>query len=507
MIWFLLVGCVCGCSNYVLQNECTDVIVDSVELSEEVQPILFNILSLPISDVRMIPSSCRRPLLSFLCNYYFVGSCSNSTGFGCIPLQSICEEVNTVCGTSIFNCTEMYANINKTQCDINTTTPIPVLTCLSAEDQITECCASPYKLDRYTKECVIGCPPDVLFYKEEDVWDFQIFYFSLLMLGFAVLIPAAIPMFLIPDFLLFPRYIHIILAVNALLAGLFDNFSFFDGRREYLCGDEDDFLVAYSKLSVSPICRFQFFFIIFFLIFFVYWFSILALVALSFVYHERLNFFSYLSPSHPKNNVTQFWILIGAIGVSSGVAFANLALAIKNPEEYVGIGNTFCCWPHQQGPGYSFWIPWDIIGFFAMSGMVFAMIGILRRSIALFYLNLRHFIVLIYNCLSYFYVIFIINYTEVTWTYVLTDYAECATLHPREVGYCKPEDFVKKPIVIDYFLFSIFPIMAILISVVTLWTTPIIYNWWHHVIYNGSLPRYDSTSITPQSNSNMNLHN
>src|SRR5579872_5605375 len=86
------------------------------------QDILFDYISLPISDLRMIqPAECRRALVWYLCSQAFP-SCTD-TG-PCSLDQNSCNQINEAC-TGLFNLTCPSNNCNLTV----TTEPIPVLTC------------------------------------------------------------------------------------------------------------------------------------------------------------------------------------------------------------------------------------------------------------------------------------------------------------------------------------------------------------------------------------------
>ena len=74
------------CFEYELENECSSLLSD-VDVNSTIQEILFDSISWNVSDVRMIPSDCRRPLLWFVCGLVFP-RCPSET-----VEQQICRQV------------------------------------------------------------------------------------------------------------------------------------------------------------------------------------------------------------------------------------------------------------------------------------------------------------------------------------------------------------------------------------------------------------------------------
>ena len=152
------------CFEYELQNECSSLLSD-VRENRTIQEILFEAIDLDVSDIRMIPSSCRRPLLWYLCGSVFL-SCPPETEEeifcrqveGCIQVSERCEDYNLSLGCP-FSPYEKESPCSQRileEIEEMTENPIEVETCLGEERQTIECCPNPFVFDS-EGECVIEC--------------------------------------------------------------------------------------------------------------------------------------------------------------------------------------------------------------------------------------------------------------------------------------------------------------------------------------------------------------
>eukprot|EP00009_Paramoeba_aestuarina_P007469 CAMPEP_0201518106 /NCGR_PEP_ID=MMETSP0161_2-20130828/9020_1 /ASSEMBLY_ACC=CAM_ASM_000251 /TAXON_ID=180227 /ORGANISM="Neoparamoeba aestuarina, Strain SoJaBio B1-5/56/2" /LENGTH=193 /DNA_ID=CAMNT_0047915779 /DNA_START=119 /DNA_END=697 /DNA_ORIENTATION=+ len=149
--------------DYALENECTQNLQHELLFSPLEQEIVWYNLSLFISDLRMVPEHCRRPLAWLLC----VSSFPSSPPTACFVTRRDCEFVIDSCedfGVDI-DCANLFPDGNDSEggnCGMSVEeakeTPNAVETCLEDYDEEIECCLDPYWKDGNTKECVIICP-------------------------------------------------------------------------------------------------------------------------------------------------------------------------------------------------------------------------------------------------------------------------------------------------------------------------------------------------------------
>ena len=190
-----------ACFEYELENECSSLLDYSVNANATTQFFLFDLVSLNISDIRMLPSTCRRPLLWYACGQLFPPCPLESEEEilcrqfeGCRQVKEICDEsgFELDCPSfSIFgddNCSNRVAEEIASASE----DPIVVETCLDEEKKTIKCCPTPYTVDS-GGECVVECPQYT--YGKTFELAGMIFFFVLLWLGVIVVFVALFPLF------------------------------------------------------------------------------------------------------------------------------------------------------------------------------------------------------------------------------------------------------------------------------------------------------------------------
>ena len=154
------------CFEYTLENECST-LVGMVDTSESFQQVVFNAISLNISDVRMLPRDCRRPILWYLCGLVFPPCPPESEAEqecrlieGCLQVSALCEDYLTIeCPFShsdLENNSTICSQVIEQEIEEASADPIPVETCLDGEMMDIDCCIDPYVVGG-EGECVVEC--------------------------------------------------------------------------------------------------------------------------------------------------------------------------------------------------------------------------------------------------------------------------------------------------------------------------------------------------------------
>jgi hypothetical protein len=507
---FLFTQLICidaQCYNYTLDNECSFVVGSSVETSPEYQEDLFSSFALNVSDIRMVPSICRRTVLWFYCNLIFKGYCEDddfdnlgvSESSGCIPNRYSCDQMNDDCSVGIVNCDLLYTFIsNETRrcetedLEISVSNSIAVSTCLESQNMSIECCPSPFHQHSKTKECVLQCKPPIGIFFEEDQKLISIVSMALSIVGLVVIIIGIFPLFFSNQLFEFPRYVIILVCLSLSISFFELNISIFVGRKEFLCGDEEDFAVATDELIRDRSCQTVMGLYVLLSLTGFCWYLVLSLVCFSYVFGNRYRFLSYLSPLHPQNTAVQIgiWVIILTILVFE-VLF-NVINSISNPQDYIVFHPTvYSCLPNILETGYySYIIPLIIIG--AISGpiTVISMVSVMCRSFTLFILNWRAFVSLLN--LFFVYILFV-GMSAYVYPYnfknPLIDYAECVANHPRNTTECDIDNFDPNPFWLEFLFYTYLPFTSILVSFVTLWSQPYLIFWWSTVLTQCRIPQ------------------
>jgi len=163
------------CFPFVLQNECTSVVSSNgVPFDPELQRIIFEFLAPTISDIRMVLSQCRRPLLWYLCGLSFPPCyetdeqriCRETEG--CRQVDELCSEFTLSLGcsnnSSFEKITERQVLDIISACSTRieeaieevSRDPVKVETCLGEDRQSIKCCPDPFTADS-GGECVVKC--------------------------------------------------------------------------------------------------------------------------------------------------------------------------------------------------------------------------------------------------------------------------------------------------------------------------------------------------------------
>ena len=381
LVWFgsqFLSGSTSSCQPYLLDNECSYVVGESVltkEVSIDSSPSeitsaqleMFSQIALNISDLRMFPFQCRRPALWLLCNLVFE-TCDESNEPTCSPVDDEqCELVSQ-------NCSNTCMTVFQTECPVwspcsnaqtSTTTtsardsscfgseenekeeedtesglsdgcpnntqllidsnlsPIPVITCISGFDgnesiPLFSCCNSPYVLDSgNTEECVIQCPQ--YDFSKETESAINVVGFCFTWISSLLFLFSAIPLYFVGELSKFPQYVSPLTSFATL--GLLHTWTwsiYVGGNANYLCQGEKDYSVAHYAFSNSFICIFQAAIMSFWAFATCYWQLILTLCAVSYSYHEQ---FSFLRMFRPGGRHLKVEIVIQVVGWGSSFLF------------------------------------------------------------------------------------------------------------------------------------------------------------------------------------------
>ena len=227
LFWF--VGCLLStpspdllCFPYVLENECSSLVGNVCVVQESEQLDFFDeYVSLNVSNVRMVPESCRRPYLSYLCQLMFGSfSCESSSNEEqhCLEEQ-YCLQVSDLCSDYFpLDCSSSFSSSPsptptptptsssptptptldcskevKEQIKGVSKRPIKVETCLDGLKEEIECCPDPFIFDD-NDECVVQCPQ--YYYGESIEKGIRITTFILLWICLLIFITAMIPLYL-----------------------------------------------------------------------------------------------------------------------------------------------------------------------------------------------------------------------------------------------------------------------------------------------------------------------
>ena len=155
------------CFDYQLENECSTFVNNQVVLDKPLQEAIFNFISLNVSDIRLLPFECRRPLLWYLCGSAFPPCPRESEEErlcwqieGCHQVSEACDDFFSLdCPSlSFFELDSSLPCSSMVSEDLEKTTqhPIKVETCLGEESQTIECCPDPFIVDK-GGECVVEC--------------------------------------------------------------------------------------------------------------------------------------------------------------------------------------------------------------------------------------------------------------------------------------------------------------------------------------------------------------
>ena len=191
------------CFEYELENECSS-LLNNVNVNSTIQHILFDSISLNVSDVRMIPSDCRRPLLWFVCGLMFPRCPSETIEEQFCRQVEGCHQVNEICEPFdlSFDCLfpsfeeeedeECSTKISK-EIEEATENGIKVETCLGEQKETIGCCPDPFIVD-FEGECIVECPQYE--YGERYETSAQITLFVLLWVGVVSVFIGQFPLFM-----------------------------------------------------------------------------------------------------------------------------------------------------------------------------------------------------------------------------------------------------------------------------------------------------------------------
>jgi hypothetical protein len=490
------------CFNYTLHNECSFV-VETVETTPEMQEILYTFFSLNISDTRMLPPKCRRAVLWFLCNSIFKGDCrennlqsdleSNgiSESGGCVPDQTACNQMNELCSTDVVNCTELYTSIisNKTRsCEINDLTlalsnSIKVSTCLATQNETIECCPTPYHRHSKTKECVIQCEPPITILLAKDEKLISIVSMVFVMITLLMLFFGTLPLFCTNQIFLFPRYVIIMVCFSISTYNFFFNVILLVGREEYLCGDEENYLLAVDHRIQTLSCQGLMEVSLFFRMWAFCWFFVLSLVCLSFIFRGKYKSLNVLSPSHSKNKKFQIGIWCLSISISLAYVLLNILYTQIHSDYLVFSPIVFACLPNPFVSDHLVSdIPLAIVGGIGVMMSVIAMFFGIMSSKMLFILNWEAFVSLILFFFTYLFILINLFYVSPYTTQLsLENYAICVSSNPRNTTACDINSFDDNSFWTIFCLFTIPLYTTFIVILLVIWPHRSVWLWWKNV--------------------------
>lgn len=409
------------------------------------ESILFDYISLQISDVRMIqPLECRRALIWYICSQAFpicgdIGPCSTD--------YDSCMQINDACnGVFSLNCSSDNCNIK-----YELENPIPVLTCLQSNNVTIPCCPTPFEMDS-EGECILACnynlpyffPPNydmvqhvcqIIFYII--VWIgllFMIFVYAPLVISFW----KPFPQYLLPSALLF-EYLYL----QTLIWELYDD--------DYLCGNEDQLIKGSLDFLASYRCVFQAGFSFLFL-FLGDCYTLLLSISI---------FLRTMSMSNKKyelwnkylidyNHIVQAIIWAISISIFISVLVIGLTMPVTSIEDPLVVqfsyGGYLHCYPSVDRNGFVFYFTYLIRTIVIGTSMLLLVLALIlfTNMKQLFILQWRLLIFIFHNLIIQCIFEILTYYLNPIWlTKIITtatEYPQCVATHPRDPAPICPTD-------------------------------------------------------------------
>ena len=424
------------CFEYRLNNECSQV-VDDTNVPEESQEDVWALIEMQISDIRMLPADCRRPLIWFTCATVF-GECGRDRNETDLDM-SVCEEVNDSCGGNLLDCSEFPLSPRSGDSFPSSIPPIPVTTCLEKPGTSVTCCPKPFTLSSIDGECSTSCPPQ--FYNGQEgllIANYVFFFFSLV-----VLILSFIPYLFIPHLRVFPKYALAISMFYMLCFSINLNWGLFVGVELYVCGSEresgsfTDFLES-SRCTIQQafwsFCTFSSF----------YWFALTNIFLHNLVHqnnppHFKKFFALFASLTHtddPKHHRNELIVHAVCFAFSTTITLICILCSYFTDNSVSAIPAFYCTY-RADGAGWVFWSFYVLIYSSILALYFMTLYALIRKGWVLLRFHVR--IVLFFGISVIQFLIFGLTafYFRTgidDWPTFQVEYAQCVASSPREAG-------------------------------------------------------------------------
>jgi len=437
------------CEPYVLYNECTGLVGPLVDIPEEFtsqQEYFDNALALSVSDLRMLPPSCRRPLVWFLCNIGF-HTCGGAGELCTVNLTTV-ESLAAECGVAVEN----LARVSGTRRSRGTSLvcadvpvvvedPIEVVTCLSDMKQPTGCCFGPFAKDPTSGECVTAC----FQYTFSPVKENAMFYTSgvltcLNLVIFLIILPPIVVVFPVWHF---PNYIPVLIYVVSTGLSITVNAAFFAGGAEaFVCRGNFEFSSALLLFLQSSRAYALAFFNSFFLLSNASWSVALAIVMLfNTVRYE----YWYQARGWPQKFSPLAVIMFHVFcwGTPLVLSLASLSVALANPAESmddvfyltVGAGVYTCFWNPVELTYVISFIPYAMLTVFDTTLLLVILVLICSKDYRILVFQWRFIMYsVVFAIVSVNFVVYMFYFgsnREEHTSDLQREYTVCASLHPR----------------------------------------------------------------------------
>jgi hypothetical protein len=473
------------CFPFSFSSECSYPINYSVSQDFQLQQKTFEQIQWTISDIRMLPNTCRRSIIRCLCSITFP-LCQDDLDeqHSVFVCESVCNVTIRERCDGIINATDLDLIISSFLADGSVETDptqecflpissgtIPVTTCLP--DGI-KCCTGILNIDTQ-QQCSLYC---VSSYEREDERTLEIILVVLAWVSFSISFFGVIPFLFDKHARQFPNHIPLCLILTATVGALIVTWG--DYSSAYVPG-------SFVCNSDSGVCQAQALLFVFF-IFSSAMYSFWLCYRISYSCYAHLEWIRERFPNL-QNEKNHFVLVHGStFAVSFGVMLGELVAFQVNSGNIRGFPGGFC------GPNFStsnptfyiFFIPMLILLFMLLLQLFFIFRRFMLASYVFFLMQFRA------TFTAIFYLIFLSNFIALVIVIAIettgdnadrihiqaTQAYSCAASHPRDFHPpCKDGLYIFS---YGYACFSIIliSIQGGVIAILTCWTHLEVWKWW-----------------------------